>query len=300
MLPYTCTLHGKKHKKESRKGVETAKKIPPKLLRQLENKHEDFIKRGPCGEVIRLDGSQSRDTVLQKATLALLEVGERHNSNLWALESHQLWANNTVPSIDHGERNRGALELLRPRTNNIGPLIGQVERKRNPNGGHHRTTTVNPKHKPLPERHSVSNEVWISFLGRPYQKIMIPWKTLNGSEIRKHIAHALGVPHSLLRVYHENRLVISQKELSLPQGAFLRIELGLAGGSMKSSDPIQSVKYKSTDGKTVSHQWRETKELGRNHEEHGSFVRKNLTKLRMDPTQTPYGIPQKKKRIWTR
>ena len=63
------------------RGRHCENNIPPKLLRQLENRHEDFVKWGPCGEVIRLDGSQSKDTVLQKATLALLEVGERHNSN---------------------------------------------------------------------------------------------------------------------------------------------------------------------------------------------------------------------------
>ena len=68
-------------------------------------------------------------------------------------------------------------------------------------------------------------------------------------------------------------------------------------GEMEASVPIWLVKYESTDGKTVSHQRRETKEQGRNHDGRRSFIRKNLKKPRTDPTRTPYENPQKKKRI---
>ena len=92
-------------------------------------------------------------------------------------------------------------------------------------------TTVAPRYKPVPKRRSASDEIWISFLNRPFKKITIPRKPWNGSEIRTLIACALGLPPPEIRVYLESRLVTSQKKLPIRQGAFLRIELGLVGGN---------------------------------------------------------------------
>ena len=57
-------------KRIQERGRLCEEKIKPELLSQLEDRHEAFVKWGPCGEVIRLDGSQSKNKVLQDALLA--------------------------------------------------------------------------------------------------------------------------------------------------------------------------------------------------------------------------------------
>ena len=42
------------------RGRKCEGKIPASLLKQLEWRHENYIKWGPCGEVIRLDGKKGK------------------------------------------------------------------------------------------------------------------------------------------------------------------------------------------------------------------------------------------------
>ena len=58
-----------------------------------------------------------------------------------------------------------------------------------------------------------------------------PRLPLNGREVRNIVAHTLGLTPTMLSVYHENPLVVSQRKLVLQQGVFLRIELALDGGN---------------------------------------------------------------------
>ena len=48
-------------------GRHCEENITPELLRKLEDRHEDFGKCGPCGEVTRLNGSQRKNQVLHNA-----------------------------------------------------------------------------------------------------------------------------------------------------------------------------------------------------------------------------------------
>ena len=41
---------------------ECENEIPASLLQQLERRHEEFIEWGPCGEVMRLDGTKGKFT----------------------------------------------------------------------------------------------------------------------------------------------------------------------------------------------------------------------------------------------
>ena len=82
----------------------------------------------------------------------------------------------------------------------------------------------------MPDR-PTNREIWFAFIGRPYRKIMTPHNTMSGREVRELIAHELGVPPTVICVYHDNQLVTSHEKITLYQGAFLRAELGLAGGN---------------------------------------------------------------------
>ena len=54
---------------------------------------------------------------------------------------------------------------------------------------------------------------------------------MDGSEVRNLIAHALGVPPKVICIHHENKIVSSHEMVTLHNGAFLRVELGLVGGN---------------------------------------------------------------------
>ena len=64
-----------------KRGSPCEKEIKPKVLSQLEDRHEAFLKRGLCGEVIRLDGSQKINRVLKDAIQALEDVHDRNWSD---------------------------------------------------------------------------------------------------------------------------------------------------------------------------------------------------------------------------
>ena len=83
----------------------------------------------------------------------------------------------------------------------------------------------------MPERYCLNSEIWISFIGRPYRKITTPHNIMSGSEVRKLIAQELGVPPTVICLFHENQIVTPHKKIKLHKGAFLRVELGLAGGN---------------------------------------------------------------------
>ena len=74
--PWECAL-----KRVRGRGRPSEANIKPQLLRQLEARHETFVKWGPCGEVIRLDCSRSKNEVLEKALLELQGVWQKDRAD---------------------------------------------------------------------------------------------------------------------------------------------------------------------------------------------------------------------------
>ena len=134
-----------------------------RILSQLEARHETFAKRGPCSEVIRLDGSQSKNRVLENALIALKGVWHRHQ--------------------DHSA-NPGLSRMHPP----LSPLTPYLEQKRDSHQWDPPSPTLGSTIDPLIGQVRTEREIWISFIGRPYRKVTIPPNATRGSEVRSLIA----------------------------------------------------------------------------------------------------------------
>ena len=76
------------HERVRKRGRECERDIPASLLQQLEQRHEEFIKWGPCGRVIRLDGTKGKRQLLQDALSVLPATLRKHEPGVSTRYSH--------------------------------------------------------------------------------------------------------------------------------------------------------------------------------------------------------------------
>ena len=246
------------------RGRPCEKQIKPELLSQLEVRHEIFANWGPCGEVIRLDGSQSKNKVLLDAIHALKDVYHRHQSDNHTPVHHQKHPSPlSLPPTPYPEQKRN-LDNANANGEVWTPASGQLT-------------------DPLPERYRWNDWIWISFIGRPYRKITTPQKRMSGSELRILIAHALGVPATVICVHHENKIVTSHERITLHNGAFLRVELGLAGGNRGRKSQHDVSGLRGTGAETTISSGFRAPAFYESSRVHGYGVEPTSTRLRVRP-----------------
>ena len=193
-----------------KRGRECENEIPANLLQQLECRYEEFIKWGPCGEVMRLDGTKGKKHLLHDARTTLQKILKQR------------------------------CEVSPPR--GAQPPTEKQEEKAGAPYTHHQLRVPQPPMPPMHRRKEAEapppatqprreNNLWISFAGNPYERISIPRSGLTGRELKDHVSNKLGIPAAVLTIQYKQHLIGGPEPLALPDGAFLRINLGLAGGN---------------------------------------------------------------------
>ena len=94
-----------------------------------------------------------------------------------------------------------------------------------------KTLCIEPQLSRTPSLRVNTIEVWISFNGQPYEMITIPRNCLTGQELQTRVSRELGIPQSILQIYHGRHILRGQKTFTIPSGTFLRVNLGLPGGN---------------------------------------------------------------------